>query len=589
MPVPGVRSRREPAERYTRRVIGRHLGSYVVRRKLGEGGMGVVYVGVHTQLGQEVALKLLLPEVSQNPEIVARFFNEARAASRINHPGIVRILDVGQAPDGSAFFVMELLAGESLAARMRRGPMPVAKACLIVRQVAGGLAAAHRTGIVHRDLKPDNIFLAPDPDVAGGERAKILDFGIAKLTADAQNLSTTRTGTLLGTPYYMSPEQCRGARDVDWRADIYALGCILYELLTGRRPFDGEGLGEILGKHQFVAPAPPRAIVPSLPPELEAVTLRALAKNPSDRQQSMDELAEALAPFAQPSAVIPAGAPAPTWNAPARTAVSAPRPSRRIWIAASAVVVAAAGVVAALVMRDGGPSVPTRDEGPPSAPAGAPDRKTAGTPDRMQAGAPDRKQAEPEPEHLQGAAVATPDAAPLAIAPAVAESPGAEPPPWAEPKLPAYAAAAIIAEWKKAENRATCAALAFADLGEAEGAVPRRASFSGGWAVAWDKKGSPGKSASGGGCDTCGRSVIGVAGAGVEAEGTNFGLWENQMQFSDGSHAGYGRAKYGGGPGSYLAYLTVAGQGCLYNIWTELGKEHMELLLRSLRYVTRAP
>jgi hypothetical protein len=529
-----------------------------------------------------VAVKLLLPGVSQNPEIVARFFNEARAASRINHPGIVRILDVGQAPDGSAYFVMELLQGESLAARMRRGVLPVAKACLVARQVAGALAAAHRAGIVHRDLKPDNLFLAPDPDVAGGERAKILDFGIAKLTVDAQNLAATRTGTVLGTPYYMSPEQCRGARDVDWRADIYALGCILYELLTGHRPFDGEGLGEILGKHQFVAPTPPRALVPALPAELEAIVLRALAKNPADRQQSMDELAEALVPFAQPSSVLlPGAAPAAT-GAPvavARTAVSTRPPGRGVWIAVAAAGVVGLGVAAVLVVARDAPREPQPQQ---------PERKPV-EPQPQPQPQPERKPAEPEPQPQQPrlgvGELAPPDAARLDVAAATDDAP-----PWSLPKLPASAAPAVVGEWKKAENRSSCAALAFAETGDATaGAVPRRANFSGGWAVAWDKKGLPGTAPSGNSCATCGRSVFGVAGAGVEAEGTNFDLWENQLHFTDGSQVGYGKQKYASGAGSYLAYVAVAGQGCLYNVWTELGKEHMELLLHNLRFVARAP
>ena len=248
--------------------------------------------------GAGAAIKQLLPEMSSQRDIVERFFNEAKAAASINHPGIVEIYDVGWHSDGSAYFAMKLLEGDSLAKRLRtNGPMPPVLAATITRQVASALAAAHARGIVHRDLKPDNVILVADEEVAIGERAIILDFGIAKLFGDRPIAHKTRTGSVMGTPYYMSPEQCRGAGEVDHRTDIYALGCILYELLTGRPPFVAEGAGEILGMHQFVEPAALRSVRPDVSPELEALVMRTLAKPPERRPQSMAELATALQAF----------------------------------------------------------------------------------------------------------------------------------------------------------------------------------------------------------------------------------------------------------------------------------------------------
>ena len=284
-------------------MIGEMLGSYKVVSKLGEGGMGVVYVAEHPMIGRRVAIKLLLPELSRDQEIVARFFNEARSTASIRHAGLVDVFDFGyHGGSGSAFLVMELLEGESLGARLRREHrLSLGLALVVARQVAGALAAAHAKGIVHRDLKPDNLFLVPDRDVVGGTRVKVLDFGIAKLAADGAvpgaagsgNLRT-RTGTVMGTPLYMSPEQCKGAGAVDHRSDVYALGCILFECVCGKPPFGGDGFGEIIGKHMYEPPPPPRSLDPSLPPEVEAVILRTLAKPAAERYQSMQELEAAL-------------------------------------------------------------------------------------------------------------------------------------------------------------------------------------------------------------------------------------------------------------------------------------------------------
>ncbi len=278
-------------------VEGTQIGAYVIERQLGRGGFGVVYIGRDTRLGRRVAIKQLLPELSHRREIVERFFNEARAAAAIDHPGIVEIYEVGWHSDGSAYFAMKLLEGDSLAKRLAHGPLPIAVAAAIARQVASALAAAHARGIVHRDLKPDNVILVPDEEVAIGARATVLDFGIAKLVGDQPVSMRTATGMIVGTPFYMSPEQCRGAGEVDHRTDVYALGCILFEMLAGRPPFVGAGAGEVLGMHQFVETPTPRAFRADLPPDLEALVMRMLAKRADERPQQMADVAAALQPF----------------------------------------------------------------------------------------------------------------------------------------------------------------------------------------------------------------------------------------------------------------------------------------------------
>ncbi len=214
-------------------MIGQQVGSYLIESQIGEGGMGAVYRATHVMLRRPAAIKVLLPQFSVNADFVQRFFNEAKAATSIRHLGIVEIYDFGLNPGGVAYIAMELLRGESLARRMKRGRLPVHASLGIIRQMCGALGAAHELGIVHRDLKPDNVFIVPDGEVATGERIKLLDFGIAKLTQDSGGMNShkTRTGALMGTPAYMAPEQCRGVH-VDHRADIYSLGCMLYELVA---------------------------------------------------------------------------------------------------------------------------------------------------------------------------------------------------------------------------------------------------------------------------------------------------------------------------------------------------------------------
>ncbi len=204
--------------------------------------MGAVYLGQHTLLGRRAAIKVLLPALSARPDIVNRFFNEARAVTSISDPGIVQVFDFGYHTDGSAFIVMEFLEGEPLdqrLAKLRR--FSVSEALRLCRQLASSLAAAHAQHIIHRDLKPENIFLVRDSEVASDERSKILDFGIAKLSDDHPGKIKTHTGTLMGTPVYMSPEQCRGLAEIDHRSDIYALGCVLFICSLGGRRSRAKG------------------------------------------------------------------------------------------------------------------------------------------------------------------------------------------------------------------------------------------------------------------------------------------------------------------------------------------------------------
>jgi serine/threonine-protein kinase len=305
-------------------MIGEVVGNYRVTGQIGFGGMGAVYEAQHQLLGNRVAVKVLLPERSANREIVQRFFNEAKAVSLVHHPGIPELFDFGHLASGNAYIIMELLEGETLGERLKRvRPMSPNESVSISRHIAGTLSAAHAHGIVHRDLKPDNVFLVPDPALPRGERAKILDFGIAKL-ADSERPSKVRTetGRLMGTPYYMSPEQCRGSGRVDHRSDIYSLGCVLYQMLTGRPPFVLEGSGEVLAAHIHVPPLSPRTIVSAIPTEIEAVVMKLLAKDPAERYQTMDEVIHGL------NQSVPRTAPDPVDSEPSLQA-STHLPARR--------------------------------------------------------------------------------------------------------------------------------------------------------------------------------------------------------------------------------------------------------------------
>ncbi|HEY1547750.1 MAG TPA: serine/threonine-protein kinase [Kofleriaceae bacterium] len=270
-----------------------HIGKYEVGRKLGQGGFGEIYVARDTGLDREIAIKVLRGEHTQRPQLVQRFLQEARAAARINHPGIVTVFECGEIEAHVVYIAMELLAGETLAARIKREPLPLPTVIALTRQLASALAAAHSAGIVHRDLKPQNVFLVPDAAAVGGLRVKILDFGIAKLTDTLGSSIQTHSMEMMGTPLYMSPEQCKSSATVDARSDIYSLGCILFELAAGRTPFEGDA-GELIAKHQLVAPPKLSEAVSGAPPELERLVADMLAKAPGDRPQTMGVIVDAL-------------------------------------------------------------------------------------------------------------------------------------------------------------------------------------------------------------------------------------------------------------------------------------------------------
>ncbi len=280
------------------RLIGTTLDSrYEIERKLGEGGMGVVFLARHSVIEKLVAVKVLKREVARDQSVVKRFVQEAKSASRIGHPNIVDVTDFGTTPDGMTYSVMEFVQGHTLHQLIAQdAPMPPSRVLPIVAQIAKALGAAHDKGIIHRDLKPDNVFVI-DRD---GRRdfVKIVDFGIAKVldgpSGDGPRL--TRAGAVFGTPEYMAPEQAAGRGDIDHRADIYSLGIILYELLIGRVPHKGDNMMRTLAMQMLDPLVPPRKAAPELEisAELESVVLKALAKKPDERYQSMHELVRGL-------------------------------------------------------------------------------------------------------------------------------------------------------------------------------------------------------------------------------------------------------------------------------------------------------
>ncbi len=277
-------------------------GKYRVERVLGQGGMGVVVAAQHLTLRQTVAVKLLLPEAMERHDSVERFLREGRAAVSIQSEHIARVLDVGTLDGGRPFMVMEYLVGQDLGDMLKdRGPLPIHEAVDYVLQACEAIAEAHMLGIVHRDLKPANIFVTRRAD--GSALVKVLDFGLSKLTkADTLEPSLTSANTVMGSPYYMSPEQVRSLKTIDARADIWAIGVILFQLIANQRPFEEESLGALFVMIGAEPPASLQRYVPDVPPQLEAIIMRCLEKAPANRFQTVAELARALAPFASEGA-----------------------------------------------------------------------------------------------------------------------------------------------------------------------------------------------------------------------------------------------------------------------------------------------
>ncbi len=266
---------------------------YEILDKLGEGGMGTVYLAEHVTIRKRCAIKVLSQEYANKQDLIDRFLQEARAASMISHENVVEITDFGTAPNGSVFFVMEWLDGEDLSSTIKReGALPWSRVQPIALQICRALEAAHGKGIIHRDMKPENCFRIKRSSSA--DFIKVLDFGIAKVTTEeGDGKGLTKTGMIFGTPEYMSPEQAQGIR-VDHRADIYAVGVILYELLTGKVPFTADSFMGILTQHMFEAPKSPRAMVGSITEDVENIILKSMQKDRDLRFQSMSEFIEAI-------------------------------------------------------------------------------------------------------------------------------------------------------------------------------------------------------------------------------------------------------------------------------------------------------
>ncbi len=271
---------------------GATIGNYRVLKKIGTGGMGAVYLAEHPLIGKRVALKVIHRELAGNRDVVQRFFQEARAVNQIGNEHIVEIHDFGVTPEGDHFYMMEYLEGQTLAQVLTHERVfDVMRALHVGAQIAAALGAAHSSGVIHRDLKPDNVMLVAkkgDPDFV-----KLLDFGLAKMFA-AHSAVKTAAGVLLGTPQYMSPEACESKPHVDHRTDIYALGVLLFQMMTGVLPFDGETMGEVLVKQVTALPPVPRGFNPAIPPSVEQIVLRCLAKAPDGRFPTMIALRDAL-------------------------------------------------------------------------------------------------------------------------------------------------------------------------------------------------------------------------------------------------------------------------------------------------------
>lgn len=344
------------------------LGAYRIVELLGIGGIGQVYLADHVKLGRKVALKKLRREFTENPVVVRRFFDEARAANQILHENIVEITDFIEDEVNGSYIIMELLRGQDLSQLIEESaPLPVKRTISILRQVAGALAAAHQKGIVHRDLTPDNIFLTERAGQA--DFVKVLDFGIAKLTGEeTESAKTTAAGSVLGTPAYMSPEQCLG-RSVDYRTDIYAFGVMLYEMLCGLLPFDAVTPGEFVVQHTTAIPyklSDRMLDKTGLPLQLEALAMRCLEKEPDARPPSMDAIRAELEELADAHDIslqvyLPQSDPPPRTSSPADSVDTVSLPAAEVSSRAPWLAVIAIAVVGLLV----GGWWATRGEEPP--------------------------------------------------------------------------------------------------------------------------------------------------------------------------------------------------------------------------------
>jgi serine/threonine-protein kinase len=364
---------------------------YKVLKELGEGGMGTVYLAEHTTIRKKLAIKVLSSEYCHKQDLVDRFLQEARAASMISQENVVEITDFGTTPTGSVFFVMEFLDGEDLSATIKReGAQPWARVQPIMLQICRALQAAHESGIIHRDMKPENCFRIKRGK--SDDFIKVLDFGIAKVTTDdSEGKGLTRTGMIFGTPEYMSPEQAQGAKP-DYRVDIYALGVIMYELLTGRVPFTADTFMGILTKHMFEVPDAPSVVAPQaqIPEDVESIILKAMQKDREYRFQDMAAMATAIETAGSGSAAVSVvneqivkpevgqiqfgGTPTPTptpvpGTYPPATAtgeLAMPQPSSKGTLAAGiiAILLAAGGVGAYFMMAGGEPEAPAPEPAP---------------------------------------------------------------------------------------------------------------------------------------------------------------------------------------------------------------------------------
>jgi serine/threonine protein kinase len=325
------------------------FGNYKIVRLLGEGGFGEVYLAENPHIERRAAVKVLHAMLAQDKELVRRFLNEARAASAIRHPNIIDVFDAGVTPDGAPYILMEFLEGASLQSRLADvGRMALPQVLDIASQGGLALAAAHEAGIVHRDLKPENLFLVPDQAVPSGERVKVLDFGIAKIKHGTGTGGTlrTQTGLIMGSPAYMSPEQCKDSADVDLRSDIYSFAIIVYEMLAGRTPYVAASNTELLVMHLTETPRPLRELAPDVPVHAEAAIARALSRARNDRFNSMALFIGALSASAGAATSV-LDSPPPSLSRPAGSTTPVSRVERTVALPASTTFSRATGEVGA--------------------------------------------------------------------------------------------------------------------------------------------------------------------------------------------------------------------------------------------------